>query len=495
MKRFKPRQGFILTAHKLALDPNAGQEQALRSHCGAARAAYNWAVTWVLASWNQRRAEKTYGLSEHERTEWRPWSLPALRKEFNRIKHTDPRFASWWQNNSKEAYNTGLANAAAAFDNYTDSRNGCRRGRRMGPPRHKCKRRARLSCRFTTGRIRIHDRRHVVLPRLGRIRVHEDVADLLARVLADDMRILSATVRFERGRWFVAFQVEERLRASPVARPDDTVGVDLGIRALAVVASSTGEVYEVPNPRHLDAALRRLRKASRRVSRRRGPDGRLGREPSERWKRANAERNRIHRRVANSREDGLHKMTAALAREFGTVCVEDLNVAGMGRNHRLARHIADAAFGEIRRQLVYKTRRHGGRLVVADRWFPSSKTCSGCGAAKAKLPLGCRVFDCHACGVVLDRDVNAAFNLAALATGEAATGTGVAGDQGARPRAPKPRGADRKTRRTRARDGSWAGGATPQQRKEARDRTRAATLSASARAAATDLPEPEGQGC
>ena len=108
--------------------------------------------------------------------------------------------------------------------------------------------------------------------------------------------------------------------------------------------------------------------------------------------------------------------------------VEDLNVAGMLRNRRLARKIADAGFGEIRRQLTYKTRRNGGHTVVADRWYPSSKTCSGCGAVKAKLPLHVRVFDCDACPLVMDRDENAARNLAALAAA-CTTGTGVAGDQ------------------------------------------------------------------
>jgi putative transposase len=150
--------------------------------------------------------------------------------------------------------------------------------------------------------------------------------------------------------------------------------------------------------------------------------------------------------VANLRRDGLHKLTTGLAGAYGTVVVEDLNVAGMVRNRRLARKISDAGFGEIRRQLTYKVRWHDGRLVVAGRFYPSSKTCSGCGAVKAKLPLGVRVFDCDACPLVLDRDVNAASNLAALVVA-CTTGTGVAGDPGAP--APKPRGADQKTRATR----------------------------------------------
>ncbi|MET7764073.1 IS607 family element RNA-guided endonuclease TnpB, partial [Streptomyces sp. NPDC005393] len=458
------------------------QEAALRSHCGAARAAYNWAVGWVEASWWQRRAEESYGVPESELTDWRPWSLPSLRKAFNAAKHTDPRFAAWWEENSKEAYNTGLANAAAAFDNYAKSKNGKRSGKRMGAPRFKSKRKARLSCRFTTGTIRLEAAgRHVTLPRLGAIRTHEPTAKLLARVQAGTARILSATVRHERGRWFASFQVEAKRDLERVARPDTVVGIDLGVKALAVMADSAGEIRTVTNPGHYDRARKQLRRASRTVSRRQGPDRRTGQKPSRRWEKANAARNRVHHRVANLREDALHKLTTAVAAEYGTVVIEDLNVAGMLRNRRLARRIADAGFGEIRRQLDYKTRqRHATRIVVADRWYPSSKTCSGCGAVRAKLPLHVRIYECDACGLVIDRDDNAALNLAALAAA-AATGTGVAGDQDTAPAVSKPRGADRKTRATRPRrkaEAGRAGGATlPHQRQEeARDRTQAEAL-------------------
>ncbi len=481
MRKFRPRPGFVVQAFRFALDPTAAQESALRSHCGAARAAFNWAVAWVEASWWQRRAESTYGVPDDELTEWRPWSLPSLRKSFNEAKHADPRFAAWWADNSKEAYNTGLANAAAAFDNYAESKRGGRRGRAVGMPRFKSKRKARLACRFTTGVIRVDgDGRHVTLPRLGTIRTHEPTVKLLARVQDGTARVLSATVRFERGRWFVAFQTEVKRDLARVARPNAAVGIDVGVKTLAVMADSAGEVREVPNPRHLDAALKDLRRASRVVSRRRGPDRRTGQKPSKRWEKANAARNRVHHRVANLREDALHKLTSAVAAEYGTIVVEDLNVAGMLRNRRLARRVADAGFGEIRRQLTSKTRWNGCRLVAADRWFPSSKTCSGCKAVKAKLPLHVRTYACDACGLVVDRDANAASNLAALAAAAAATGTGVAGDQDT-PVVSNPRGADRKTRTTRPRHTAGtarAGGATlpRQQQTETRTVTRTEAL-------------------
>jgi putative transposase len=206
--------------------------------------------------------------------------------------------------------------------------------------------------------------------------------------------------------------------------------VDLGIKILAVVATGTGETFQVPNPRHLGKALRKVRRLSRAVSRRRGPDRRTRPESSNRWRRADAARNRALGRVAGQRRDGIHKLTTSLTSTYGTVVVEDLHVAGMVKNRRLARHVTDASLAEIRRQLTYKTAWHGGTLIVADRWFASSKTCSECGAVKARLALSERGWTCTTCGTVLDRDVNAAVNLARLA----ASGADSNG-----------RGADRKT--------------------------------------------------
>ncbi|GAB3999571.1 hypothetical protein GCM10029992_28730 [Glycomyces albus] len=204
----------------------------------------------------------------------------------------------------------------------------------MGVPRRKRKGRARLSCRFWTGAIRVEpDRRHVTLPRLGTIRVHEKTSKLQRRIANETARILSATVRFDRGRWFVAFQVEvERAKTTP-RRPGTVVGVDMGVTHLAVNADSDGNSGFIANPKHYETALAKLRHASRQVSRRRGPDKRTGQKPSRRWLKANAERNRTHHRVANLRTDALHKTTTRLAREYGTVVIEDLNVAGMRTPH------------------------------------------------------------------------------------------------------------------------------------------------------------------
>jgi IS605 OrfB family transposase len=396
----------LVQAYRFALDPTPGQARALASHCGAARFAFNWALGLVKQRLDQHASDPSDpGVPV-------PWTLAALRREWNQAKH---EVAPWWQENSKEAYSSGLDALARALANFSASRAGRRAGRPVGFPRFKPKHRTRPSCRFTTGAIGVEpDRHHVVLPRLGRIRTHESTRKLARRIEQGTARILSATISQGAGRWYVSFTCQVQRAQRAPRRPGAVVGVDVGIRHLAVL--STGQ--QVPNPAPLAAALGTLRRCNRELARRRGPvaaDGRR-RVPSAGWRQTRTRLARAHARVANVRRDRLHKITSQLASEYGTVVVEDLNVVGMVGNRRLARHIADAGWAELRRQLGYKTMWAGGRLVLADRWFASSKTCCGCRAVKAKLPLATRVFHCGVCGLRIDRDLNAARNLARLAT-------------------------------------------------------------------------------
>lgn len=405
---------MTLLAARFALDPTPGQVRALRSHAGAARVAFNWGLARVKANLSQREAERSYGIGDADLTPSVNWTLAGLRKAWNAAKDV---VAPWWAECSKEAFNTGLEALARALDAWSKSRSGKRKGKPVGFPRFRSKRKARLSVRFTTGAIRCQAT-HAVLPRLGRIKLHE-------RVDLSDARVLSATVRFERGRWFVSFTIEQDI-TGPSAPPGTVVGVDLGIKALATL--STGEV--IANPRHVNGALRKVRRLARTVSRRQGPDRRIGQRPSNRWQRANSALVKAQGRIADQRRDALHKTTTGLVRRYATIVVEDLHVAGMLANHKLARHVADASFAEFRRQVEYKAAWSGGTVIVTDRWFASSKTCSRCGAVRAKLTLSERTYICTACGLVMDRDLNAAVNLARLA-GSAPDSNG--------------RGADRKT--------------------------------------------------
>ncbi|OBB94619.1 IS607 family element RNA-guided endonuclease TnpB [Mycolicibacterium peregrinum] len=415
----------MLRAYRFALDPTPAQEQLLRSHCGAARFAYNHMLSVVKANLDQRAAERTYDIPDQELTPSLSWSFYSLRNLWNEIKRD---VAPWWPENSKEAYANGIANLATALSNWSTSRAGQRRGRTVRFPRFKSKR-ARPSCRFTAGGLGLveHDRRHIRLPKIGVIRTHESTRKLARRVEAGTARIRSATISFERGRWHVAFSVElptAHIRShSRQARA--VVGVDLGITHLAVLSTPVPGVSDehgmVANPDHLEKAQKQLRRLQRQAARRRGRDKRTGATPSARWLRTQAQINRLHARIANARADGLHKLTTAVAERFETIVIEDLNVTGMLANHRIARRISGAGWGELRRQLTYKAHDRGGTLVVADRFYPSSKTCSNCGAVKTKLSLSQRIYHCESCSIIFDRDRNAAANLAALAT--SATGT------------------------------------------------------------------------
>ena len=392
---------IVYQAYRFALDPTPRQQGALASHVGGARFAYNWGLGLVQRRLDERAAGQDVEV---------PWTLPALRREWNRAK---AGVAPWWAENSKEAYGSGLDALARGLRNWADSKQGRRAGARVGFPRPKRKGRGRQACRFTTGAIRVEpDRHHVTLPRLGRLKTHESTRKLARRLEQGTARILAATISQQGGRWFVSFTCQVQRAERRPRRPTATVGVDVGVAQLAVLSS--GE--QVANPAPLAAELRKLRRLSRRLARQQGPRAPDGtpRAPSAGWRQTRGELSRLHARVANLRGEALHQLTSRLAGEYGTVVVERLNVAGMVRHRRLARAIADSGMGGVRRLLAYKCAWAGGRLVEAAVFFASSKTCSGCGMVKAKLSLSERVYRCQACGLELDRDENAARNLAAM---------------------------------------------------------------------------------
>jgi putative transposase len=256
----------VIRAYQFALDPTEAQAEVFRSHCGAQRVAYNWCLAQVEANWAQRAAEQTYGLTGDQLTPWINTSAYSLRKAWNAAK---AEVAPWWAENSKEAYASGCANLATALGN--------RKAGRARMPRFKSKHRSRLTCRFTTGACGLgQDRRHIQLPVIGLVRTHESTRKLARHIEAGSARIRSATLSYQRGRWHVALCVQLPDREHVTRTGDRVVGVDLGITHLAVL--STGEV--VPNPRHLDGALRELRRTQRQVSRRRGPHRRTRTAPS-----------------------------------------------------------------------------------------------------------------------------------------------------------------------------------------------------------------------
>ena len=236
-----------------------------------------------------------------------------------------------------------------------------------------------------------------------------------------DARVLRMTVSRHAGRWYASLTVEREDKPVTRAPKGGAVGIDLGVKTLATL--SDGTVIE--NPRPLRKAERWLKRAQKALSRKT-----MG---SNRRAKARAKVARLHAHVANQRLDAMHKLTTWLASTFSHISVEDLNAAGMVKNHHLAKAVSDAAFGEFRRQLEYKTAKTDAKLHVIDRWYPSSKTCSRCGRVKAKLSLAERVYRCDGCGLVMDRDLNAAINIevagSAPETINAHGGTGRRGNQ------------------------------------------------------------------
>ena len=445
----------MLQAFRFALDPTPAQVRALASHCGAARKAFNEALAQVRRCLDQRDAERSYGVSGDLLTEV-PWTLPTLRRWWNLHKG---ELAPWWAENSKEAYSSGLDALARGLKQWSDSRSGKRRGARVGFPRFKSRRQARLSCRFTTGAIRVEDATHVVLPRIGRIHIHESATALLGKVTAGQARILAATASFDGRRWYCSFTVGA---ASPgPARACGPGSVPPGDRRRPGCAGLAGGRR---GGRHCDREGARTQAAGGGAGPAAGPaaqngpaglpDRRTGQRASHRWRRTQARIRRVHGRAADLRRDTLHKATTALAQRHQVIVVEDLNVTGMsrrkpgaGRGGRgLNRAIADAAMAEVRRQLAYKSTWYGARLVVAGRWYPSSKTCSACGVVKAKLALAERNWTCEGCGTRHDREVNAAINLArlsehALGVEGRPAGTGPVAGRGAIRKTSSPPGA------------------------------------------------------
>ncbi|WP_396908369.1 IS607 family element RNA-guided endonuclease TnpB [Mycolicibacterium sp.] len=435
MAKFEIPDALTVQAFKFTLDPTEDQARALARHFGARRKAYNWTVAILRADIEAWQATGV----ETEKP-----SLRLFRKRWNTVKHevcvNAETGAVWWPECSKEAYADGIRGAVDAYWNWQHSRAGTRDGRRMGFPRFKRKGRDADRVCFTTGALRVEpDRRHLTLPVIGTVRTQENTRRIERLIAKGRARVLAITVRRNGTRLDASVRVVVQRPQQPrVALPDSRVGVDVGVRRLATVADTDGNVIEqVPNPRPLATALSKLRQVNRARSR--------CTKGSRQYRERTTEMSRLHRRVNDVRTHHLHLLTTRLAKAHGRIVVEGLDAAGMLQQrglpgaHARRRGLADAALATPRRHLTYKTRWYGSELVVADRWFPSSKTCHACGHVQS---IGWNEhWQCQSCSAVHQRDDNAAINLARYEEP-----TSVVGPVGAAVK----RGADRKTRRSRA---------------------------------------------
>lgn len=357
----------MILAHSIALNPTTRQAVYFSRAAGTARFAWNAA----LAMWN--RAYEANGKVDHRR----------LKREFNATRREE---FPWMNEVSSRVYDYPWIQLGEAFSAFFHGKSK--------HPKFRTKRRSPESFYVNQRELNFDGRTLHLGPKkfnLGPIRMREEL-----RFVG---RVMGATVRRDAaGGWFLSVQVDVGDDYRKDRTADGEVGADLGVLKLATF--STGEMIEGLRP--LAKALGMLRRLSRQHSRKK--KGSRNREKS-RLRLA-----RLHRRIRNVRGDFLHRLTTRLCRENQAVAIEDLSVRGMMRNRGLARLITDMGWWEFRRQLVYKCPIYGTRLKVADRFFPSSKTCSCCGAVRDELPLGERTFRCG-CGLELDRDLNAALNL------------------------------------------------------------------------------------
>jgi putative transposase len=365
----------VLRGYKTELDLKNEQRTACLKHAGAARFAYNWGLS---------RSIEVY------RTTGQRPSAVKLHKELNALKQTE---FPWMYEVSKCAMQEALRDLDNAYKHFFRKvklkKQGKHKGK-LGFPQFKKKSKAIGSFRLT-GSIHVFEKT-IQLPRLGTLRLHEK------KYLPADAKILNATVSEQSGRWFVSVQVEEE-QENPVPTATSAIGVDLGIKTLATL--SDGTTFE--NPRALKHAQKKLRRLERQKSRRK--------KDSKNRKKTCRKLAKQHARVANIRKDAAHKLTSYLSKNHALVAIEDLHVAGMLKNHKLAQAVSDSNFGEIRRQLEYKASWQNVHLVLTDRWYASSKTCSGCGWVDEDQDLSDRTFICQECGLVLDRDLNAAITI------------------------------------------------------------------------------------
>ena len=403
---------LIRQAYRFELAPTAEQAVFLGACAGAARFWFNQALDEVRRRLAARRRGEDVSV---------PWSYKALCSEFDKDWRAER--CGWQHEVVCGSYQGGFESLGLALKNFSEGRKA---GRRVGFPGFRRKG-ARHTESVIFQRARPLDTRHVHLHRrAGPVRSKERMTKLLRLLERDEhARILRGTLSRKGDRWYVSFTVERSVKRRRARRPNAVVGMDAGLARLATL--STGAVFA--NARPLRYALGKLRRLERQLDRQRRAcnpgnylsDGRV--KPgssnwvkSRRMLRTEARARRLHERVANLRREQAHQLTTYLVREFGVIGVETLAVKNMLSNRRLARHIADVGWVTVRGQLKYKTSWSDGSLLVcADRFFPSSKTCSECGTVRAKLALSERVFACDACGLVIDRDLNAALNLARMA--------------------------------------------------------------------------------
>lgn len=369
-------------AHKIRLKPNNKQKSYFAKACGISRFSYNWA----LAEWNKiYERDKIKSKEEREKL-----SGMHLKKKFNAIKKEE---FPWTGEVTKYAAQQPFLDLQAAWNGFFKGTGG--------KPVFKKKGKSKDSFYIGGDKIKIEGM-FVVIPKLGKVKMTEKIRF--------NGKINSCVISRRAGFWFASFQVEEELvEAKPSKTVDNgPIGIDLGINSVMTLSNG----FQISNPRILKSKERRLKRAQRQLSKkmRIAKSEKRKLSDSKNYQKKKLKVAKLHYKISCIRSDIQHKLTSYLTKTFSSIAVEDLNVKGMVKNHNLAKALIDVGFGEIRRQIEYKSSWNGGNMVYVGRFFPSSKMCSSCGMIKKDLSLKDRIYSCE-CGNEVDRDLNAAINI------------------------------------------------------------------------------------
>lgn len=361
----------ILKGFKVELDVNNAQKTLLLQHVGCARFAYNWAL-----------AKKKEAFEKKEKI---PNAIE-LHRELNKLKQTE---FSWMYNSSKVAPQSALINCDIAFKNFFARCKKKVKGKK-GFPKFKSKKNEKQSFKLD-GSIYISDKNHIKLPRIGEVKLKE------SGYIPLDAEIKSVTVSSKAGKWFASCLIEDEIK-TPTQPINEVTGIDLGIKVLATC--SDGTIFE--NPKALKKNLKKLKRKQRQLSKKK-----KGSKNREKAKRKLA---KLYNKISNIRKDALHKATSSIVQKNNVIVLEDLSVSGMMKNHKLAQSIGDASFYAFRQMIEYKAKWNGRTVIIANRFYPSSKLDHKSGKVNNSLTLADRTI-IHDDGTTTDRDINASINL------------------------------------------------------------------------------------
>lgn len=366
---------------KIRLELNNKQKTFALQHCGVARHAWNWGLTICKEI-----------LDKQERI------LSAFELQ-NKLVAEVKRVNKWYYDVSKYAPAESIRNLETAFKR-------CFKKTSKFP---KYKKKGQRDSFYNAGKINIEGNK-IKIPKFGWVKMSQSIDPMIAK---------SCTISRTADEWFVSFQVP--FEPQETIKTNDVVGVDLGIKTLATL--SDGQTFA--NRRPFKTYKRKLKLAQRQQSKKYVKSNVKGKEQSQNYKKASLKVAKLHQKIAYIRKDALHKLTSHLSKNHAEIVIEDLNVRGMSKNHKLASAILDGGFYEFRRQLEYKCKWYGSKLTIVNRFYPSSKTCSNCQHIKKDLKLKDRIYKCSECGHKQDRDLNAAINLKSKVVGYTASACGA----------------------------------------------------------------------